>query len=95
MGSIPIIMARAVINTGRNRVKPASSAASAAVSISGSCSFAKLTTRMLFAVATPIHMMDPVSAGTLTVVCVMNKNHTIPANAAGSAEIIMNGSSHD
>ena len=32
-------------------------------------SLAKLTTRMLFAVATPMHMMAPVSDGTLSVVC--------------------------
>ena len=55
----------------------------------------KLTTRMLFAVATPMHMIAPVSAGTLIVVCVMNRNHTIPASAAGRAIRMMNGSSHD
>jgi hypothetical protein len=33
-----------------------------------SLSFEKLTTRMLFAVATPMHMIAPVSAGTLIVV---------------------------
>jgi hypothetical protein len=42
-----------------------------------------------------MHMMDPVSAGTLSVVFVMNRNHTIPASAAGSAEMMMNGSSQD
>ncbi len=59
------------------------------------CSVAKLTTRMLFAVATPMHMMVPMSAGTLRVVCVMNRNQAIPASAAGNAEIMMKGSSHD
>jgi hypothetical protein len=38
--------------------------------------------------------MDPVRAGTLIVVWVMNRNQTIPASAAGSAEMMMNGSSH-
>ena len=32
------------------------------------CSLAKLTTRMLLAVATPMHMIEPVRAGTLSVV---------------------------
>ena len=43
-----------------------------------SSSFAKLTTRMLFAVATPMHMIAPVSAGTLSVVCVRNSIQTMP-----------------
>ena len=43
-----------------------------------SSSFAKLTTRMLFAVATPMHMIAPVSAGTLIVVCVTNSIQTMP-----------------
>ena len=50
---------------------------------------------MLFAVATPMHMIAPVSAGTLIVVPVMNKNQTIPASAAGNAINMINGSSHD
>ena len=44
-------------------------------------SLAKATTRMLFAVATPMHMMAPISAGTLSVVRVTNRNSTIPASA--------------
>ncbi len=50
---------------------------------------------MLFAVATPMHMIAPVSDGTLIVVCDRNSIHTMPASAAGSAEMMMNGSSHD
>ena len=50
---------------------------------------------MLFAVATPTHMIAPVSAGTLIVVPQANSVHTMPASAAGSAEMMMNGSSHD
>ena len=38
---------------------------------------------MLLAVATPMHMIDPVSAGTLMLVLVTNRNQTIPASAAG------------
>jgi hypothetical protein len=68
MGTIPMIIARAVIRTGRNRVNPAASAASAGASPASRRSFAKLTTRMLLAVATPMHMIAPVRAGTLTVV---------------------------
>ncbi len=64
---MPIIMARAVISTGRKRVKPASSAALTESLPSIIFSVAKLTTRMLFEVATPMHMMAPMSAGTLKV----------------------------
>ncbi len=92
---MPMIIAAAVMITGRKRVNPASSAASTGSPCSSSCSFAKLTTRMLFAVATPMHMMAPISAGTLIVVPVKNKNTTIPASAAGSAMMMMNGSSQD
>ena len=53
------------------------------------------TTRMLFAVATPMHMMAPMRAGTLSVVCVRKRNRTMPASAAGKAVMMMNGSSHD
>ena len=95
MGAIPMIMAKAVINTGRKRMYPAWRAASTALRPSLNCSFAKLTTRMLFAVATPTHMIEPVSAGTLMVVPVINRNQTIPASAAGNAMRMMKGSSHD
>ena len=50
---------------------------------------------MLLAVATPTHMMAPVSDGTFKVVCVSSRAHVIPANAPGSAVMMMNGSSHD
>src|SRR5580704_5607454 len=56
----------------------------AAVAPSLMRSRAKLTTRMLFAVATPIHMIAPVSAGTLNVVPVMNSIQAMPARAAGN-----------
>ncbi len=95
MGTMPMIMARAVIRTGRKRVKPASSAALMESLPSCIFSVAKLTTRILLEVATPMHMMAPMSAGTLRVVCVKNKNHAMPASAAGSAEIMMKGSSQD
>ena len=50
---------------------------------------------MLLAVATPMHMMAPIKAGTLSVVWVRKRNSTIPASAAGSAVMMMKGSSHD
>ena len=56
---------------------------------------AKTTTRMLLAVATPMHMMEPIRDGTLKVVPVMNRIHTIPATAPGKAIRMMKGSSHD
>jgi hypothetical protein len=42
---MPMIIASAVINAGRNRVPPASKAASAAVLPDSNLSFEKLTTR--------------------------------------------------
>ena len=95
IGNMPMIIANAVIKTGRKRIKPASSAAEIESLPCSICSVAKLTTRMLFAVATPIHMIVPISAGTLNLVCVMKRNHAIPAKAAGKAEIMMKGSSQD
>ena len=56
---------------------------------------AKLITSTLLAVATPMHMMAPVRAGTLTVVCVRNSIQTMPASAAGNAVMMMKGSSKD
>ena len=51
---------------------------------------------MLFAVATPMHMIAPVSAGTLKR-RVDEEEHPDDARDAppGSAEMMMNGSSHD
>ncbi len=50
---------------------------------------------MLFAVATPMHMIAPVSDGTFSVVRVSNSVHRMPASAPGSAVMMMNGSSQD
>ena len=50
---------------------------------------------MLLAVATPTHMSAPISAGTLSVVWVKKSKSTMPASAAGSAVMMMNGSSQD
>src|SRR3989442_1398133 len=95
MGTMPVIMASAVIRTGRNRVKPASTAAVVASPCSPSRPLAKDPRRMLFAVATPMLMMAPIRAGTLSVVSVRNRQMTIPARAAGSAVMMMKGSKQD
>src|SRR5471030_1802252 len=50
---------------------------------------------MELAVATPMHMMASVSAGTDSVVWVANNIQTMPASAAGNAVTITNGSAHD
>ena len=42
-----------------------------------------------------MHMMAPISTGTLTVVWVRNSIHTMPASAAGRAVMMMKGSSQD
>ena len=92
---MPITIASAVISTGRRRTNPASSAACVASPISLSFSRAKLITSTLLAVATPMHMIAPVSAGTDSVVCVANSIQTMPASAAGSAVMMTKGSLHD
>ncbi len=80
----------------RKRPNPASSAATERIGrFPRAFPRAKLTTRMLLAVATPMHMMAPVKAGTLIVVCVTNNIQTMPAIATGSAVTMMKGSSHD
>ena len=56
-----------------------------------SFSRAKLITSTLLAVATPMHMIAPVSAGTDSVVCVANSIQMMPASAAGSAVMMTNG----
>jgi hypothetical protein len=78
-------MANAVIRTGRKRTLPASSAAAVAFPSSARRSRAKLITSTLLAVATPMHMMAPVRAGTDKVVAVANSIQTMPASAAGNA----------
>src|SRR5947207_3681776 len=94
---MPMIMASAVIMTGRNRVNPAESAASCALFECGPqrSSLANVTTRMLFAVATPMAMIAPMSEGTLSVVPVTNNIQIMPQSAPGGAMIMMNGSVHD
>ena len=66
-----MIIASAVIITGRRRVAPASSAADSTGAPSSRRWRANEIIRMELAVATPIVMMAPVSAGTLSVVPVM------------------------
>ncbi len=95
IGSIPMIIASAVMITGRRRVMPAASAASLASRPTARWSLAKVTTRMLLAVATPTHMIDPISAGTLSVVCDRKSIHAMPAMAPGSAIRMTSGSSQD
>ena len=95
IGSMPRTMARAVIITGLSRVEPASMAAAMASTPSASRSRAKEIIRTLLAVATPMHMIAPVRAGTDTVVPVANSIQTMPASAVGKAATIMSGSSQD
>ena len=95
MGSIPRIMAVAVMITGRKRVRPAFSAAPTGSAPSRRRSIAKVTTRMLFAVATPMLIRVPISAGTLRVVPVTNSPQTIPASVPGRAMRMTSGSVHD
>ena len=74
-----MIIASAVIVTGRIRVNPAASADSIAFFPVARSSLANVTSRMLFAVATPMPMIAPISAGTLRVVPVRYSIHSMPA----------------
>ena len=95
IGSMPRIMAVAVISTGRILAYPAESIAARAVGTRARSPLANVTMRILLAVATPMHIMAPISEGTLSVVPVTNSIHRMPAIAPGSAVRMMNGSSHD
>ena len=78
-----MIIAAAVISTGRKRLTPASQAA---VSGSRPCCRslrAKVTTSTELAVATPRLMIAPISAGTLTVVSVRCKRPDHAGQRAG------------
>src|SRR6202007_346540 len=95
MGTIPMIIAKAVMMTGRIRTKPASTAALWALLPSFICSRANDTIKILLAVATPIHIIAPVREGTLNVVCVNRSIQQMPASAPGRAVMMMKGSSQD
>ena len=69
--------------------------ASRAVAPKARSSLANVTMRMLLAVATPTHIMAPISDGTLRVVPVTKSIHKMPAMAPGRAVRMMNGSSQD
>ncbi len=90
-----MIIANAVISTGLMRVAPASRAALTGSRPSFMRWRANETIKMLLAVATPIVMIAPVSAGTLKVVAVRNNVQQIPASAAGRALMMMNASTQD
>jgi hypothetical protein len=92
IGSMPTIIAAAVICTGRSRVVPAGSAARNALMPASRCSRAKVTSRMEFAKATPTAMMAPISNGTLNVVLVANSGRMMPLSAPGSARMTASGS---
>ena len=92
IGTMPTIIAAAVISTGRSRVVPADSAASTADIPVSRCSRAKVTSRIEFADATPTAMIAPISDGTLNVVPVTYSSSTMPLPAPGSARITASGS---
>ena len=68
---MPMIIASAVISTGRRRVRPAASAASSAVvAVLVAAVVGERDHQDEFAVATPTAMIAPIRLGTLNVVCV-------------------------
>src|SRR4029077_11791004 len=90
MGTIPMIIASAVISTGRSRVFPASSAAPrASPPVSTRRSLAKLTSRIELDTAMPTAMIEPISDSTFSVVPVRASIHRIPTNAPGTAAMMM------
>ena len=80
---MPITIAIAVIKIGRVRVQPASIAASSDERANSIRSAAKVTSKIEFAVATPIDMIAPISEGTLKVLCVRKRDRTDAGEGAG------------
>ena len=68
IGSMPRIIASAVMTTGRKRTLPAVSTAPMESLPASICWLAKVTMRIEFAVATPTAIIDPIRLGTLSVV---------------------------
>ena len=83
------------MRTGRRRVRPAASPAWMLACPARIWSLAKVTSRMLFDVATPTLMIVPMRDGTLKVVRVTKSIQTMPLNAPGRALMMMKGSSQD
>lgn len=96
IGTIPRIIASAVISTGRKRVFPASIAASMTpMPCVTRASLAEFTSKMLFDVAMPTAMMAPMNDSTFSVVPVAASIHSTPMSAPGTATRMMNGSRND
>ena len=95
IGSIPRIIASAVMMIGRKRTWPASIAASTGPIPSSRISLAKVMSRLPLATPTPTAMIAPISDSTLIVVPVSTSIQSTPASAPGTAIMMMNGSSHD
>ena len=89
IGNMPIIIARAVIKTGRKRLVPASHADASGSIPCWRLLRAKLTTSTEFEVATPRLMIAPINAGTLKVVRERYSAQITPANAPGKALMMM------
>src|ERR1700735_1912026 len=95
IGSMPMIIAVAVISTGRMGVYPAAMAARTASPCAAISPRANDTTKIELAVAVPIHMIAPVNAGTDNVVSVKKSAQMIPVNAPGNAVMMMKRESQD
>ena len=85
IGTMPMIIASAVISTGRSRVLPASIAASITVmsGLAARTSLAKLTTRIELDTPMPTAMMAPIRDMTLMVVPVSASIHRMPIRRPG------------
>jgi hypothetical protein len=96
IGSIPKIIAVAVISTGRIRAWPAASIASRGdISVISRSSLANVTIRIMLAVPTPNAHDRAHQRGTLRAVPVRKSIQSMPAIAPGSAARMISGSTQD
>ena len=87
---MPAIMAKLVIRIGRRRCLAPSSAACRESAPWRRAFSAKVTSKMAFAVATPMAMIAPMNDWMFIVVPVASKASDTPASTAGAADITVN-----
>jgi hypothetical protein len=95
MGSIPASMAQLVIRIGRSRLAAPSTAAARADSPPRRRSSANVTSRIAFAIATPIAMMAPMNDWIFKFEPVNHKASSTPAMTAGAVETVASASRTD
>jgi len=95
IGTMPMIIASAVISTAGCAKRPPTAASAGGLPLPFVRARRK-PIKMLFAGGTPMHMIAPVQRwNVLRVVCVSNSVQQMPASAPGNAVMMMKGSSQD